>query len=114
MQTIKQSRVNLNLTILFLQDHEYWVAQCLEYDVTAQGKSIEEAKLAFERTFVGQVLLDASQGKEPLAGIGQAPREYFEQFKKAQRLAEPMLFYVPQASPNIFVNAKAEDLAVYA
>src|SRR5438045_1470112 len=106
MQTTKTSRVNLNLTILFLRDHEYWVAQCLEYDVTAQGKSIDDAMQAFERTLVGQVLLDTSQEKEPLAGIAQAPKHYFDLFKKAHRLADPMPFYVPAGLPNIFVNAK--------
>ena len=66
--TTKIARFNFPLTILFLQDHGYWVAQCLEYDITAQGKTIDAAKLAFERTFVGQVLVDTQKGKEPLEG----------------------------------------------
>jgi hypothetical protein len=112
MQTITKT---FRLTILFLRDRDYMVAQCLEYDITAQGKNLEEAKNAFERTFAGQIVLDVKEGKEPLAGIAQAPAVYFELFKKADRLADSMPLYIPHEMPSPFsVNALAEDLRICA
>lgn len=112
--TTQVQRINLILTILLLQDHGYWVAQCLEYDVTAQGKNIDEAMTAFERTLVGQVLLDTEQGKQPLSGIGQAPKQFFDLSKKARRLTDSVPFYVPPQQPNVLVNARVEDLRICA
>jgi len=71
--------------VLFIKRGEAWVAQCLEHDIAAQGKTFDEAEKAWERTFLGQILLDAKQGKEPLKDIKPAPRFYWRKFHKEGR-----------------------------
>ena len=86
-----------DVTILIQHEGCGWAAQCLEYDIAAQGDSIRQATENFEHTFVGQVILDLRQGKQPLEGFGIAPKDYWERYRTADRLAgdyEP--FYIPE------------------
>jgi hypothetical protein len=62
----------LTLSVVFIKDQcATWVAQCLEFDIAAQGKTIKDAQRAFERTFLGQVMLDLHHKRQPLEGIGE-------------------------------------------
>lgn len=63
--------------VLLLHEGEFWVAQGLEYDVAAQGRSPEETKAAFERTFIGRLVFDLERGRQPLAGVDRAPAHYW-------------------------------------
>ena len=91
-----------------------WVAQCLEYDIAAQGETIAEAKTALEKTFVGQIVVDIAHNKQPLEGIKKAPKEYWNDFKKAEQLADNRRpFYLPETIPPAFViQAVANDMRV--
>ena len=73
----------ITMRVLFLSEGKTWVAQCIEYDIAAQGHTFEEVQKNFERTFVGHILLDLSRGKEPLEDIPPAPDFYRERFERA-------------------------------
>ena len=77
--------LDFKISVLLLKEDEMWVAQCLQYDIAAQGKTITDAKEAFCRTFAGQVCVDLYHDVEPLSGFLPAPREYWNQFKKGER-----------------------------
>lgn len=96
------------LRVLLLKSNDVWVAQCLEHDIAAQGRSIEAAKASFEHVFLGHVKLDESAGREPLANVPPAPDFYWERFRKASRLADP-LTNVP---PAFMVGEALQELRV--
>lgn len=98
------------LSVLLLKGEVSWVVQCLEYDITAQGTSIRKAMKAFERTIVGQIVLDIKQGKEPLQDIGQAPKEYWEKFKHGDKLGEPESFQLPEFLPGFVASAQQKRI----
>ncbi len=101
------------VSVLFLRENEGWVAQCLEYDIAAQGATIPKAKNAFERTFVGQILVDLEKGKQPLQGIQQAPPSYWEKFEHGERLMDRRPFRLPDTLPPAFmIAATADDLRI--
>ena len=75
--------VEFKLNVLLLREGEMWIAQCLDYDIAAQGRTIAAAKQAFAHTFAGQVLVDVHNNVQPLQGFEQAPPEYWEKFKQA-------------------------------
>jgi hypothetical protein len=50
-------------------DFKGWIAQCLDLNLVAQGKSIEEAQASFHRTFVAHVYLSIHKRKDPFSGI---------------------------------------------
>ncbi len=88
-----------NVNVLLLQEQKTWVAQCLEYDIAAQGDTINDAMNNFGRTFLGQVALDFSNQKRPLEGIEPSPDFYWEKFKKARRLQDGESFNLPDVPP---------------
>lgn len=101
--------LEFKLSVLLFRGSEMWVAQCLDYDIAAQGKTITEAKEAFALTFAGQVFVDLHHGVAPLAGFAQAPREYWDRFKTGERLADRQPIFIPNDTN---VRASAEDLRV--
>lgn len=105
----------LTVSVLLLHEEGGWVAQCLEVDVAAQGKTIAEAKSALERTFVGQIVLDLKNGRQPLEAIGPAPGEYWEMFNRGERLADRQPFYVPPGLPPAYmISAAAAETRINA
>ena len=105
--------MRLELSLLLLKEEGKWVAQCLDYDITAQGETIDVARSRFARTFVGQVMVDLHHHQEPLEGIKPAPRKYWQMFRKAARLAERDPIYFPETTlPPFLINAVAHDMRV--
>lgn len=76
-------------------EDECWVAQCLEYDLVAQARTLHELQASFRRIFVGQALVDLLHGNEPFANLKPAPVRYWNDYKKALRLAETISLSVP-------------------
>lgn len=105
-------QTSFEVKVLLLQEGDYWVAQGLEHDIAAQGKTIAAAKMAFERTFVGQIVVDVRSDKQPLEGIERAPQHYWDKFEHAERLAEQRPFQMPAGFP--YVNAPTADLRIAA
>jgi len=89
-------QLSVAISILLRPEGNGWAAQCLEYDIAAQGQTIPEAKYAIEKAFVGQVVVDLSTGNAPLADVPQAPAEYWKAFEQGERLADRKSFFIPQ------------------
>jgi len=108
-----QKSVHLELSVLLIKEEDKWVAQCLDYDIAAQGETLDAARSRFARTFVGQVMVDLHHHQEPLEGIKPAPRKYWAMFRKAARLAERDPIYFPETTPPPFaISAAAHDMRV--
>jgi len=78
----------LHLRILVLQDGPWWVAQCLEYDLGAEAKSLDDALYEMEKTIVGQIFFDIKHDRVPFSTLPPAPARYVE------------LFHMPQGAPS--------------
>ncbi|SRR6266542_2214679 len=100
-----QEHVFILRVLLLQQDDGLWAAQCIDHDIVAQGKSIREAKRAFERTIVGQILFDLENGRPPLAAFPPAPSKLREIFDKAGELtlANTGPIKLPQGTPEAFI-----------
>jgi len=86
---------HLMLSVLFISTGGMVVAQALQYDLAAQGRTYDEAKHAFEQTLLGQLLLDQRLGRAPLSTLAAAPARYWDAWQAAtaglaQLLAEPV------------------------
>lgn len=62
---------------------ELWVAQCLEYDLTGQGLTREEALESFRRVLLTTIGLDVGQGRVPLSQLLPAPARYQQRYRQA-------------------------------
>jgi len=84
------------LRILLLHEDGAWVAQCLEFDVCGQGDQIDDALFSLEAAFVGQILLDARDKREPMSFVKTAPQRYVDLYEHAKALTEKRPFRVPE------------------
>ncbi|MEX0737617.1 MAG: hypothetical protein WD182_09270 [Bacteroidota bacterium] len=90
-----------DLSILLIKEGKIWAAQCLEFDIAAQGKTREKAKRAFEKTLVGQLILDAKYAKTPFEGIPRAPKMYWDMLEKTKSHQQRKPIYLPEKVPSI-------------
>lgn len=100
----------MNLRVVLIREGEAWVAQCLEFDLAAQGSTLAEAQAAFTRLFLGQAMVDASLGKAPFENTPPAPAWYVEQYEKAVtwELAHKLSLVPPaEAVPALSIPVRA-------
>jgi len=71
--------------VLF-KEADWWCAQCLEYDIATQAKSIPELKAEIEKTLTIHVELAAERGHEPFAYLPKAPERYFQMYDAFERV----------------------------
>jgi hypothetical protein len=106
-----QPQATFAISIVLKYEEYGWAAQCLEYDIAAQGRTIGEAKTAFEKAFIGQIIVDISHGIAPLSQILAAPQHYWQMFDKSEKLMGRKSYYIP---PPYMVRATAEDVRICA
>jgi len=107
--------VSFSLSIFYYQENTTWVAQCLEYDIVGHGKSLDDALDSFQRVFLGQLILDVKNNRNPLETTPKAPKECWDQFDMAKRLQDRKPFYFPEEMlPAYIIAATAADLRIVA
>ncbi len=73
------------LRVLLFIDSGAWIAQCLEHDVCAQGRTEGQAVKNLHDTLGLHRFLDAKLNAEPLADVQwEIPRELEERFRKGK------------------------------
>jgi len=72
----------VELNVLIVRRNDAWVAQCLQYDIAAQAKTIPEVKYEFMRMINVQTIAALENHLDPLNGLPPAPDFYWEQYKK--------------------------------
>lgn len=69
--------------VLVIKDKLGWTTQGLDYDVAAQGKTIEEAVIAFDNMMVAELTLAKYfEGKNYLSTISSAPKYLWDIWNK--------------------------------
>ena len=64
------------LHILIIKQSEWWVAQCLEYDLAAQARTLKDVQYEFQRIFFGRLLVARELDIDPFEAIPSAPSYY--------------------------------------
>ena len=100
------------LNIVLFREGALMVARCLEYDIAAQGETVEAAMAAWVDVFAAQIIIDVRAGREPLAQIGPAPERIFEVFRRAKRLAPEPLRLPDEVPPPWMLAAMHPELRV--
>lgn len=103
MQSKMEAGRSFALHVLFVKDGASWVAQCLEYDLCAQAKTIGELKTRFVYTIVAQIMSDVKKGREPFAQVPQAPKSFWDIWERAEPLADKS---VPIRMPDVAASGK--------
>lgn len=93
----------IHVRVVVFEEGEYYIAQCLEYDICTQAKSLKELQKRFALNFFSNIAVCLELGRAPLAGIPKAPKRYWEMFENAQfevKARDEMQGVVPKL-PNV-------------
>lgn len=72
------------LHAVLFEDRGWWVAQCLEYNLTASSKDPRELRQKLETVVRVQVEADLEAGKAPFSTLPPAPRRFWTLFQSAK------------------------------
>lgn len=92
------------LRAVFFEDRGWWVAQCLEYNLTASSKDPRELRQKLERVVKVQIEADLESGRTPFSSLPPAPGRFWTLFENA----EPWVEDQAVASPPTGFPVRAE------
>ena len=73
------------------QEGEWLCAQCLEYNLVAQAKSLKQLSRALQRLIVAHVAVRLRHKQQPFRDLPRAPEKYWAMFKRSRlKLPAPM------------------------
>lgn len=105
---------SFDICVLLLQEGEWWSAQCLEYDIAAQAKSLPELRNELERVLLLHVIQAQEEGKQPFRDMRPAPKKYWDMFAAAKLRVEgdELPFRLPEcvAFPPILPRLKIAEV----
>ncbi len=116
MSKISESQIvasgELEISVVMYEDNCVWIAQGIEYDITARGASPAEAARRFDRKVGAELVMSFELGDQvPLAGVGPAPQKFWRMFtdshetlsheRSPMRVDRDGGVVVPRVSPRI-------------
>ncbi|MEA2599677.1 MAG: hypothetical protein QOF89_669 [Acidobacteriota bacterium] len=72
------------------KDGDWFIAQCLEYDIATQAKSISALIDEVEQIIAAHILVADKKDVEPFANLPRAPRRFWQMYKDANARLEPV------------------------
>jgi hypothetical protein len=70
--------------VVLFQDRGWWVAQCLEHNLTASSKDPQELPKKLEAVLQVQAEVDMEAGRAPFSTVPAAPRHFWTLFQSAE------------------------------
>src|SRR5438270_10544232 len=64
---------------------DHWVAQCLEYDIATQAKTLDDLLYELERILVAHLM--GAEGADPFANIPKAPQRFWRMYETAEEIS---------------------------
>ena len=80
----------IQIRVIAYREGDAWIAQCIEYDITAHASDPSELPMAFTRALAEYVCITQQLGREPLAGIKPAPERFKALFETASSELRPV------------------------
>jgi hypothetical protein len=73
------------VSVVLYQEDGVWIAQGLQYDITARGADPVEASEHFNQKFGAELIMSMEIGDDRLlAGIPRAPQEFWDMYESAK------------------------------
>lgn len=77
----------IKIRAVLFQEEDWWVAQCLDYDIAAQARTRDDLLYELERVLVGHLVISAEKGLRPFERLPRAPRRYWVMYEQANPVA---------------------------
>jgi hypothetical protein len=78
-----------------------WSAQCLDYDIAAQAKTLLDLQDEIVRVLVVHVAASTQLGREPFAGIKPAPQRFWDLYEGGLRVESRTAQYRLEKGPQL-------------
>ncbi len=76
----------MTLDVLLFQETGSWVAQCLQYDIAAPGRKIDDAIYELQRIICGQIVVRKELNLPSIEqGLPRAPEIYWRLYHQAKK-----------------------------
>lgn len=93
------------VSVVLYQEDGLWIAQGLQYDITARGSDPVEASERFNQKIGAEFIMSMDIGEAPLAGVPKAPKEFWDMYESAKMrgftLEAPPIEVSDGAAPHI-------------
>ncbi len=90
------------LQVLLYKKEDWWIAQCLEYDITAQAKTLEDVQYELSRLFIFRFIACKEEGIDPLESLPPAPQKFWDMYRVGLRAqANKLRFQAPAGTPSL-------------
>lgn len=103
-----------DISAVLFEDGDWWCAQCLEYDISAQAKSLPELRYELDRVLFAHVCASIQEGREPFHGLGRAPKKFWQMYESADLRveADDLIFRTPTSNlvPAVIAKMKVAEL----
>jgi hypothetical protein len=66
------------------QEGEWLCAQCLEYDLVVQAKSLQQLSRALQKLIVGHIVVRLRHEQQPFRDLPRAPEKYWAMFRQSR------------------------------
>jgi hypothetical protein len=73
----------LSVNLIVFPGTEGMIAQCVNFDFAAQGRTAQEAIERFQKAFVGQLIVDLQDNRVPFSSFKPTPPRYTIMYQKA-------------------------------
>ena len=84
MATVRAPMTQVSVRVVVFQEGDWVCAQCLEHDIAAQGKTLDDCLYELERLIVGHIAISIDNGLDPLRDLKPAPRRFWEWFERSK------------------------------
>lgn len=81
---------NISLNVILFKSDNFWVAQCLEYDIVSQGSDIHLTIDRLGQTLKAQISYDISNKREPFSLIPKAADKYWNVFQRGVTISSEL------------------------
>ena len=90
LSTIMGSMINLlQLRAVIFKEGDWWVAQCLEYDIAAQAKTTKDLTYELQRVVIGHIVACRQEGITPFEHLPKPPEKYERMFNEGLEVCPP-------------------------
>jgi hypothetical protein len=106
------SRDQFRVSVVLYPEDGFWVAQGVQFDITARGRTPIEASERFNNKFGAELVISIELGEAPLAGVGPAPLEFWAMYENAKMRAfmdDASIRLSDGATPNVHQDIKITD-----
>ncbi len=79
------------VSAILFEEGDWWSAQCLEYDIAAQAKTLSGLLYEVERVLISHLCIAEELGRKPFEGLEPAPNHRLRRLPPRLLLARHLL-----------------------